>query len=86
MINHDKLLLSEVKIIMRKYISLYELLNMVRGIEDLLMEDDNTFLKKRYNKIKEIYDKSRMLGHVPKHSYKVIENIDNDILKYIGCD
>ena len=70
----------------RKYISLYELLNMVRGIEDLLMEDDNTFLKKRYRKIKEIYDKSRMLGHVPKHSYKVIENIDNEILKYIGCD
>jgi len=70
----------------RKYISLYELLNMVRGIEDLLMEDDNTFLKKRYRKIKEIYDKSRMLGHVPKHSYKIIENIDNDILKYIGVD
>ena len=68
---------------MRKYISLYEVLNMVRGIEDLLMEDDNTFLKKRYIKIKEIYDKSRMLGHVPKHYYNVIENIDNDILKYI---
>lgn len=71
---------------MRKYISLYEVLNMVRGIEDLLMEDDNTFLKKRYIKIKEIYDESRMLGYVPKHSYKVIENIDNDILKYIGVD
>ena len=71
---------------MRKYISLFELLNMVRGIEDLLMEDDNNFLKKRYIKIKEIYDKSRMLGHVPKHSYKVIENIDNEILKYIGVD
>lgn len=70
----------------RKYISLYEVLNMVRGIEDLLMEDDNTFLKKRYSKIKEIYDKSRMLGHVPKHSYKVINNIDNEILKYIGVD
>lgn len=71
---------------MRKYISLYEVLNMVRGIETLLMEDDNTFLKKRYIKIKEIYDKSRMLGHVPKHSYKVINNIDNEILKYIGVD
>ena len=71
---------------MRKYIGLYELLNMVRGIEDLLMEDDNTFLEKRYRKIKEIYDESRMLGYVPKHSYKVIENIDNDILKYIGVD
>lgn len=71
---------------MRKYIGLYELLNMVRGIEDLLMEDDNTFLKERYRKIKEIYDKSRMLGHVPKHSYKVITNIDNEILKYIGVD
>ena len=71
---------------MRKYISLFEVLNMVRGIEDLLMEDDNNFLKKRYIKIKEIYDKSRMLGHVPKHSYKVINNIDNEILKYIGVD
>jgi hypothetical protein len=71
---------------MRKYVSLYELLNMVRGIEDLQMEDDNTFLKKRYIKIKEIYDKSRILGHVPKHSYKIIENIDNEILKYIGVD
>ena len=71
---------------MRKYISLYELLNMVRGIEDLLMEDDNTFLKERYRKIKEIYDESRMLGHVPKHYYNVIENIDNDILKYIRVD
>ena len=71
---------------MRKYISLYELLSMVRGIEDLLMEDDNNFLEKRYIKIKEIYDKSRMLGHVPKHSYKVINNIDNEILKYIGVD
>lgn len=71
---------------MRKYISLYEVLNMVRGIEDLLMEDDTNFLKKRYIKIKEIYDKSRMLGHVPKHSYKVINNIDNEILKYIGVD
>lgn len=59
---------------------------MVRGIEDLLMEDDNTFLKKRYSKIKEIYDKSRMLGYVPKHSYKVITNIDNEILEYIGVD
>ena len=29
---------------------------MVRGIETLLMEDDNTFLKNRYWKIKEIYD------------------------------
>lgn len=71
---------------MRKYINLYEVLNMVRGIEDLLMEDDNDFLKKRYIKIKEIYDKSRMLGHVPKHSYKIITNIDNEILKYIGVD
>lgn len=71
---------------MRKYISLFEVLNMVRGIEDLLMEDDNTFLKERYRKIKEIYDKSRMLGHVPKHSYTIIENIDNEILKYIGVD
>lgn len=71
---------------MRKYISLYEVLNMVRGIETLLMEDDTNFLKERYRKIKEIYDKSRMLGHVPKHSYNMIENIDNDILKYIGVD
>lgn len=70
----------------RKFIGLYEVLNMVRGIETLLMEDDNTFLKERYRKIKEIYDKSRMLGHVPKHSYKLINNIDNEILKYIGVD
>ena len=59
---------------------------MVRGIETLLMEDDNNFLKERYRKIKEIYDKSRMLGHVPKHSYNIIENVDNEILKYIGVD
>lgn len=68
----------------RKYISLYELLNMLRGIEDLLLEDDTEFLKQRHNRIKDIYDKSRMLGHVPKYSYKVIEDIDNDILQYIG--
>ena len=68
---------------MRKYISLYELLNMLRGIEDLMIEDRGDFLKKRHIKIKEIYDKARMLGHVPKHSYTIIENIDNDILKYI---
>ena len=70
---------------MRRYISLYELLNMVRGIEDLMLEDDNDFLKKRYRKIKEIYDKSKMVGHVYKHEYNTIENIDYEILRYIGC-
>lgn len=70
---------------MRKYISLYSVLNMVRGIEDLIStDDDNSFLTERYSKIKEIYDKSRMLGYVPKHYYSMIENIDNDILIYIG--
>jgi hypothetical protein len=57
---------------------------MLRGIEDLLLEDDTDFLKQRHNRIKEIYDKSRMFGYVPKHSYKIIENIDNEILEYIG--
>lgn len=70
---------------MRKYIGLYEVLNMVRGIEDLLLEDDNDFLKHEYWKIKEIYARSKMLGYVPKSDYIFVERIDNEILEYIGC-
>lgn len=47
----------------RKYISLYELLNMVRGIEDLLLEDDNDFLKKRYRHNKRINGRNRRNNH-----------------------
>ena len=69
---------------MRKYISVLEVLSMVRGIEALIEEDDTDFLRKRYVKIKNIYNESKTFGGVPKKYYNIIQNIDDEILKYIG--
>lgn len=71
---------------MKKYISLYELLNMVRGIETLMEDDDSTFLKERYVKIKAIYDECRLSGNVPRYLYTTIVSIDGEILEYIGVE
>ena len=69
-----------------RYVSLFEVLNMLHGIEDLMMEDDNIFLEERYVKIKKIYNESKIYGGVPKKYHKTVRNIDDEILEYIGVN
>ena len=69
-----------------RYVSLFEVLNMLHGIEDLMMEDDNIFLEERYVKIKNIYNESKIYGSVPKKYHKTVNDIDDEILEYIGVN